>query len=111
MRAQSLSAVIIPLSIIALAIPMILEKIPRNRYYGFRTPFTMSSNEIWYYSNRVSGVAMTLAALFWLLMSLVLTTTMPNSRVALAVAGTLGAVALLAALAISYALTRRKFGK
>lgn len=40
---------------IALAIPMILKKVPRNPLYGFRTPHTMSSDEVWYEANRIAG--------------------------------------------------------
>ncbi len=44
---------LVPLSVIALAIPLMLEKIPRNHFYGIRTRRTLSSNEIWYYANRI----------------------------------------------------------
>jgi hypothetical protein len=52
--------------IIALAIPTILELVPRNRIYGFRTPYTMSSDAVWYRANRLSGFAFLVAGLFWL---------------------------------------------
>jgi uncharacterized membrane protein len=42
------------------AIPLILRKVPPNGLYGFRTPKTLSSSEIWYEANRMSGIY-----LFW----------------------------------------------
>ncbi len=109
MPALPLTALIIPLSIVAVSVPLILQKVPRNRFYGFRTPFTMSSNEIWYYSNKISGIAMLFAGLFWLLLNLTLPALMRNSRAALALGALLGAASIMAALAVSYYLARRKF--
>ena len=34
------------------SIPLLLNKIPPNDWYGFRTPKTQSNEEIWYKSNR-----------------------------------------------------------
>ena len=42
------------------AIPLILRQVPPNGLYGFRTPKTLSSPEIWYEANRMSGIY-----LFW----------------------------------------------
>lgn len=50
--------------IIALAIPMILEKVKPNPIYGFRTKKTLSDEKIWYPANKYSGKAMILAGLF-----------------------------------------------
>jgi hypothetical protein len=38
-----------------LSIPLILEKVPPNRWYGFRVAKTLSSERIWYKTNRVAG--------------------------------------------------------
>jgi len=46
---------------IALALPMAMKKVPPNWIYGFRTPKTMSSPEIWYASNRKAGINMMFA--------------------------------------------------
>lgn len=43
---------------IVLAIPVILKKVPRNWFYGFRTPKTMSSDEVWYEANRIAGLGL-----------------------------------------------------
>jgi SdpI/YhfL family protein len=42
----------VPLLIIVLSIPMILRKVPRNSLYGFRTAYTLSSDEVWYRANK-----------------------------------------------------------
>ena len=63
MSSLNLVTVIAPLAIIALAIPLILEKVPRNRYYGFRTPFTMSSDPIWYRANKIAGITLVAAGI------------------------------------------------
>jgi len=40
---------------IILGIPLLLEKIKPNWLYGFRLPYTLSSDEIWYKSNKYVG--------------------------------------------------------
>lgn len=45
----------LPLFVCALALPMMLEKLPPNRWYGFRTSKTRSSEAIWYPANRIAG--------------------------------------------------------
>ena len=47
-----LMAWVVPLTIIGVCIPLLLNKVPPNRYYGFRTGKTLSSEEIWYPANR-----------------------------------------------------------
>jgi|TARA_B110000305_G_C19388998_1_gene613803 uncharacterized membrane protein len=44
--------------IVALSVPMYLGKVKRNGIYGFRTPLTLSSDEVWYPSNRYAAVTM-----------------------------------------------------
>ncbi len=39
----------------AIAIPLMLRKVPRNFIYGFRTPATLSSDRIWYEANAHFG--------------------------------------------------------
>jgi uncharacterized membrane protein len=45
----------VPLVIIAVSIPLILGMVPRNHWYGFRTPKTLSSDGVWYQANRIGG--------------------------------------------------------
>ena len=62
---------LIPALMIGLSLPMILNLIPRNRYYGLRTAKTLSSEKIWYRANRVSGVYFLIAGFVALLVNLV----------------------------------------
>lgn len=45
----------VPLLILLLSVPMILGQVPPNGVYGFRTPKTLSSPDIWYPANRAAG--------------------------------------------------------
>jgi SdpI/YfhL protein family len=54
--------IIAPLLIVAVAIPMILGVVPPNGIYGFRTSYTLSSEDVWYRANRISGIATVVAA-------------------------------------------------
>ena len=53
--------------LIGVSIPMYSGKIKRNKYYGFRTPKTLSSDEIWYQVNHDSGLYMIVAGIVILL--------------------------------------------
>jgi len=54
--------VIIPILLSLLALPLIARLVPPNRFYGFRTPKTLSSPSIWYEANWGSGWDMLAAA-------------------------------------------------
>ncbi len=43
------------LLLISISIPLMLEKVPPNRWYGFRVAKTFSNERIWYAANRVAG--------------------------------------------------------
>ncbi len=45
-----------------IAIPLMLRKVPRNFVYGFRTPATLSSDQIWYEANAHFGSRLVLAS-------------------------------------------------
>jgi uncharacterized membrane protein len=62
----------VPVLTIALSIPMVLGKIPPNRFYGFRTRKTLSNPEIWYRANRAAGIDLIVAAVASLLASALL---------------------------------------
>jgi len=55
-----------PILVIVVSVPLILKMVPRNRFYGFRTPRTRSADAIWYPANRVAGILMAVAGLLWL---------------------------------------------
>jgi uncharacterized membrane protein len=44
------------------AVPLVLGLIPPNRFYGFRSPKTLSDDGIWYRVNRFAGLAIMLAS-------------------------------------------------
>ena len=45
-----------------LSVPLILRRVPRNAFYGFRTRKTLSSDAIWYPANVFAGQALVLAS-------------------------------------------------
>ena len=45
----------VPLLILLLSIPMILDRVPPNGAYGCRTPKTLAAPEGWYPANRAAG--------------------------------------------------------
>ncbi|MCB8936362.1 MAG: SdpI family protein [Anaerolineae bacterium] len=44
--------VVFGLLLVALSIPMLLDKVPPNPWYGFRVPSTLSDEKLWYKANR-----------------------------------------------------------
>jgi uncharacterized membrane protein len=64
--------------IITVAIPMVIGVVPPNRLYGFRTRKTLSSPEIWYRANRVSGWFMIAACIVAITFNLILWTLHPD---------------------------------
>jgi len=52
------------------SVPLILQKIPPNRWYGARTPSTLSDSRIWYTVNRFAGIAYFVVGLVLLLAAL-----------------------------------------
>ncbi|MFO0909692.1 MAG: SdpI family protein [Isosphaeraceae bacterium] len=62
--------IVMSVGLIALAIPLLLEKVPPNPLYGFRVRTTLENVDIWYATNRysagwliASGIAMIVAAI------------------------------------------------
>jgi uncharacterized membrane protein len=98
----------VPLVIIFVSIPMILGKVPRNSFYGFRTVYTLSSDEVWYRANKISGIALVIAGMFWLVMGYALPAWMGATAHAFRWVQLLGLAALGVALAVSTWLTYRK---
>jgi hypothetical protein len=64
--------VIVPFMLVSLSLPLIYQIVPRNRLYGFRTPYTLSSEDVWYRANKICGIALLAAGMFWLCLALVL---------------------------------------
>ena len=60
------------LLVAGLSVPLILRRVPRNVFYGFRTRKTLASDAVWYPANVFAGQALALASvaaagLVWLL--------------------------------------------
>lgn len=111
MPVQNIATLVVPLTIIALAIPLILQKVPRNGFYGLRTTFTMSSNEIWYYGNKITGIALLVTGIFWLVASRMLLNAMHDNRHAYRLVAWIGSASLVGGCVLSYWLTYRKYRK
>src|SRR5215813_9005034 len=56
--------------LIIVSVPMIIERVPPNRWYGFRTPRTQSDPRIWYAANRIAGQYLAFAGLLVVLATL-----------------------------------------
>jgi hypothetical protein len=54
----TLALLAVAMLIVGMAVPLILGRVKRNRWYGFRTPTTLSSDHIWYPANRALGWGM-----------------------------------------------------
>lgn len=50
-----LIGLVAPLAVLVLCVPLILGQVPPNSAYGFRTPKTLASQEVWYPANRAAG--------------------------------------------------------
>lgn len=68
----TLVAVAVPILLFVVAVPLIAGIVPRNHFYGFRTPSTMASDAVWYPANRFAGITMALGAVIWFLAGLVM---------------------------------------
>ena len=53
-----MSQIVASIVLVVLAIPLILGLVPRNWFYGVRTPRTLASDEAWYPANHIGGVVL-----------------------------------------------------
>ncbi|MBS1790178.1 MAG: SdpI family protein [Acidobacteria bacterium] len=72
-RAQFWRWLAVGIVFIVISIPGIFEKVPPNRWYGFRVAKTLSDERIWYAANRVMGIDLLLAGLAIMLGAFVVT--------------------------------------
>ena len=63
---------------LVVGLPLVLGLVPRNRFYGFRTPRAMQSDRDWYRINRVAGVLIGLASVTYLTVARLAPTTDQN---------------------------------
>jgi uncharacterized membrane protein len=61
-----------PITMIILSIPMLFDVLPRNWLYGVRTRETMASDAAWVAGNRLGGIALIAASVFWILAAIYL---------------------------------------
>lgn len=54
----------LPALLVLLCVPLIAGMVPRNRWYGYRTPRSLGSEKEWYRLNRLAGFSVTAGALF-----------------------------------------------
>ena len=97
---------VVPVSLIVLSLPLILEMVPRNRFYGFRTEQTLSSDDVWYPANRVAGSALAVAGGVWLAAAL-LASRLASSPSRAQVVLVIGLSSLAVAIAVSFLYVRR----
>ena len=69
---MKISLCVAPVIMILISIPLVLRKVKPNRWYGFRTPKTLSDETIWYKANRFSGFAFLINGIVLLLVVLML---------------------------------------
>ena len=65
------------LTISLLAIPLILGRVGRNRWYGFRTQRTLSSDRVWFAANQSMGWAVFWNGLAMMALTILLYLTLP----------------------------------
>ena len=66
-----LTIVVSYLLVAGLSVPLILQKVPPNRIYGFRSKRTLGDEQVWYRVNRLGGVFLLLTCLGTLVAALV----------------------------------------
>jgi uncharacterized membrane protein len=71
--------VVLSLLVIAASLPLIYEKVPPNRWYGFGTPESESSDSLWYRANKLGGQYFLIAALVQLIVALLLPRVFPSA--------------------------------
>ena len=63
MKTMLVMYVIFGLLLAGLSVPLLLDKIPPNGWYGFRVPSTLYNEQLWYKVNRYSARWMLLAGI------------------------------------------------
>lgn len=109
MRFPALPLLISSLFLIGLSIPLVLQKIPPNGWYGFRTEKTLSDPSIWYSANKLGGKYFLVVGVFqlaaWLF--IVSTPSLPVTAFLLGRIVFLVSVPLLAAILLWWTQVRK----
>ena len=74
------------IAFIAVSLPLILQVVPPNRWYGFRLKKTLSDETIWYAANRIAGYDLLIAGGV-VLATAIITALLARSRPGFAVEG------------------------
>jgi hypothetical protein len=97
-----------PLLLMAVSLPLIFRKIPKNIFYGFRTRRTLNgTDEYWYEANHKAGLALFVAGAVAFLTAVVLSRFVPSFRVAIRIEVPVLLICVLAATLIALAQDRR----
>jgi len=68
-------------TLLLFSVPLVLEKVPPNRYFGFRTKQTLNDATVWYRVNRTAGWSFLCLALTGIALSVSLISVFGMSRV------------------------------
>jgi len=88
--------------LVALSVPLVLKRIPRNSIYGFRTVATLARDDIWYRANVFAGWALIVAGV----VSAAVLAYMPSLSAPTVIAGTVGCATLAALLYVRITTAR-----
>jgi uncharacterized membrane protein len=70
----------LPILFLLVGAPLALGRVGPNRWYGYRTAFTLGDPAVWYKVNRELGIAMLLAGTLGILVGLMLVRLTPGWR-------------------------------
>jgi uncharacterized membrane protein len=91
------------LLIMLVSVPLMLEKIPKNSFYGFRTKLTMSgSDQAWYRTNRIAGIGLFIAGFISFVSSLLVPQLLSDPHLAASLCTGIIVASILAATGIAY---------
>src|SRR6476659_5681287 len=96
-RLLAIVYVLVGLLFIGVAIPLVLEKVPPNPWYGFRVPQTLNNPAVWYPANAYCGWLLIVFGFVLALVAIILAFVPNLSAEAYAVAAT---VVMLVGLAL-----------
>jgi uncharacterized membrane protein len=91
------------LLIMIVSIPLMLERVPKNPLYGFRTNKSMSgSDSEWYRINRIAGAGLFIAGFISLIACLIVPRLIDNGQTAVFSCGGVLLVAIVTATVVTY---------
>jgi uncharacterized membrane protein len=95
----------LPLITIVTAIPLVLRKVPPNLFYGFRTPKTLATRDIWYRANYLGGVNLLVASILCLFVNPMISMSLEHS---VAILVKLGVIVVAMSVAMTVSLLQVK---